>query len=93
MEFALLASGSQGNCFVLRDDETVIMIDCGSTKKHLLASFEKIPRATPFCIATIIAPTAPPMAALNPNAPLKIASNAANRYVMLHRSAITAKTT
>ncbi len=42
MEFALLASGSQGNCFVLRDDETVIMIDCGSTKKHLLASFEKI---------------------------------------------------
>jgi len=42
MEFALLASGSQGNCFVLRDGETVLMIDCGSTKKHLLASFDKL---------------------------------------------------
>lgn len=42
MDFALLASGSKGNCFVLRSDNSTIVIDCGSTKKHLLASFEKL---------------------------------------------------
>lgn len=39
MKFALLASGSKGNCFVVRNEDTVIVIDCGSTLKHLKASF------------------------------------------------------
>ena len=38
MEFALLASGSKGNSFVMRDGTAVIMIDCGTTKKHLFSS-------------------------------------------------------
>ncbi|MDO4413466.1 MAG: MBL fold metallo-hydrolase [Erysipelotrichaceae bacterium] len=42
MEFALLASGSKGNSFVLRDGTGVIMIDCGTTKKYLFSSLEKI---------------------------------------------------
>lgn len=42
MEFAMLASGSKGNSFVIRDGTGVIMIDCGSTKKHLFTSLEKI---------------------------------------------------
>jgi phosphoribosyl 1,2-cyclic phosphodiesterase len=40
MEFALYASGSKGNCFVLRDGTAAVMIDCGSTKKHLFKSME-----------------------------------------------------
>lgn len=42
LKFALLASGSKGNCCVVQNQESSIVIDCGSTKKHLLASFEKI---------------------------------------------------
>lgn len=42
MEFALLASGSKGNSFVILDEDTKVMIDCGTTKKHLFASLEKI---------------------------------------------------
>ena len=41
MEFALLASGSKGNSFVLKDGTAAIMIDCGTTKKHLFSSLEK----------------------------------------------------
>ncbi len=41
MEFALLASGSKGNCFLLRDNGTAVMIDCGTTKKYLLQSMQK----------------------------------------------------
>ena len=41
MEFALLASGSKGNSFVIVDEDSKVMIDCGTTKKHLLASLEK----------------------------------------------------
>lgn len=40
MKFALLASGSKGNSFLLQDDGTNILIDCGSTKKHLFTSLE-----------------------------------------------------
>lgn len=36
MEFALLASGSKGNSFVVRDGTGLIMIDCGTTKKYLM---------------------------------------------------------
>ncbi|MPN39917.1 hypothetical protein SDC9_187451 [bioreactor metagenome] len=40
------------------------------------ASFEKIPRAIPFCMATITATSAPPAAARNPNALWKISTRA-----------------
>lgn len=39
MEFALLASGSKGNCFLVKDGSTDIMIDCGSTGKYLKTCF------------------------------------------------------
>lgn len=42
MKFALLASGSKGNSFLLNDDKTTVMIDCGSTKKHLMGSLEEL---------------------------------------------------
>lgn len=42
MKFALLASGSKGNAFLLQKDNTTILIDCGTTWKYLKASFEKI---------------------------------------------------
>lgn len=42
MNFALLASGSKGNCFLLKDEGTVLQIDCGTTKKYLNACFEQL---------------------------------------------------
>ena len=42
MRFALLASGSKGNCFVIRNRGTAVVIDCGSTLKHLRASFGEL---------------------------------------------------
>ena len=42
MQFHVLASGSKGNCFVLCDGEDTIVIDCGSTKRHLTHSFHSI---------------------------------------------------
>ena len=42
MQFCLMASGSKGNCFVLKDDTTCIVIDCGSTKKYLNSCFEQL---------------------------------------------------
>lgn len=42
MDFALLASGSKGNCFLLKDGGTEIQIDCGTTKKYLNACFEEL---------------------------------------------------
>lgn len=42
MEFALLASGSKGNSFVVKSDKTVLMIDCGSTKRHILKSLDTL---------------------------------------------------
>lgn len=35
MEFYILASGSKANSCVVKCDETIIMIDCGGTKKYL----------------------------------------------------------
>ena len=35
MEYAMLASGSKGNCFLIRDGTSLIMIDCGTTRKYL----------------------------------------------------------
>ena len=42
MKFALLASGSKGNCFVLEDEHLQIMIDCGTTKRYLTGCFDTI---------------------------------------------------
>ena len=42
MKYDLLCSGSKGNCFVLRDEDAQIIIDCGSTRRYLLDAFKKI---------------------------------------------------
>jgi len=42
MKFALLASGSKGNCFVLEDDKTLLVIDCGGTKKNIVNNFKEL---------------------------------------------------
>lgn len=42
MRFALLASGSKGNCFLLWEESLFLMIDCGTTKKYLTESFEAV---------------------------------------------------
>ena len=39
MEFYLLASGSKGNCFVLKTAATQIVIDCGTTRTYLQILF------------------------------------------------------
>jgi phosphoribosyl 1,2-cyclic phosphodiesterase len=39
MKFALLASGSKGNCFLYKDENTSLMIDCGTTRKYLTGCF------------------------------------------------------
>ena len=42
MEFALLASGSKGNSFVLRDGTGLIMIDCGTTRRYLTGRMKEL---------------------------------------------------
>ena len=42
MKYFSIASGSKGNCFVLQTKQTTLVIDCGSTKKHLVESFDTI---------------------------------------------------
>lgn len=42
MKFALLASGSKGNCCLIQHKETQIVIDCGSTKRYLKECFERV---------------------------------------------------
>jgi phosphoribosyl 1,2-cyclic phosphodiesterase len=42
MDFALLASGSKGNCFLLKDEGTTLQIDCGTTKKYLRECFQAL---------------------------------------------------
>lgn len=42
MKYALLASGSKGNCCVIQHENTQIVIDCGSTKRYLTQSFDEI---------------------------------------------------
>ncbi len=42
MNFALLASGSKGNCFLLKDEGTVLQIDCGTTKRYLNECFQAL---------------------------------------------------
>ena len=38
MKFALLASGSKGNSFVLQDEHLNLMIDCGTTRHYLTSA-------------------------------------------------------
>jgi phosphoribosyl 1,2-cyclic phosphodiesterase len=42
MKFAMMASGSKGNAFLLKDAGTCVLIDCGSTKKYLSGSLETL---------------------------------------------------
>ncbi|MGN1344831.1 MAG: MBL fold metallo-hydrolase [Traorella sp.] len=42
MKFYLLASGSKGNCCVIENHDTKIVIDCGGTQKYLKEAFKKI---------------------------------------------------
>lgn len=42
MKFSLLASGSKGNCCLIENHDTKIVIDCGSTQKYLKECFNKI---------------------------------------------------
>ena len=42
MKFALLASGSKGNCFYLEGKKTTILIDCGGTKRNMVDAFERL---------------------------------------------------
>ena len=42
MEYYILASGSKGNCTVIRDQHTTIVIDAGTTDRHLRTSFQQI---------------------------------------------------
>ncbi len=42
MEIYGLCSGSKGNCFVIKNNEDFIIIDCGSTKKYLVQCFETL---------------------------------------------------
>lgn len=42
MKFALLASGSKGNCCLVKHKDTKIMIDCGTTGKYLKTCFNRL---------------------------------------------------
>ena len=42
MNYYILASGSKGNCCLIQNDNTNIIIDCGTTKKYLLDCFEEL---------------------------------------------------
>ena len=42
MKFALLCSGSKGNCFLLQDEHTSILIDCGNTRRYLSMRLEEL---------------------------------------------------
>lgn len=41
MQFTLLASGSKGNSFLLENEGTKILIDCGTTKKYLISALHE----------------------------------------------------
>ncbi|MEJ8736164.1 MBL fold metallo-hydrolase [Erysipelotrichaceae bacterium HCN-30851] len=42
MKFALLASGSKGNCCLIKHKDTNLVIDCGTTRKYLNNCFQQI---------------------------------------------------
>lgn len=42
MRVDLLCSGSKGNCCLIRSEKAQIVIDCGSTKRHLMQAFKAV---------------------------------------------------
>ena len=46
MKFYVLASGSKGNCCVIESNDTVLMIDCGCSKKYIQDSLKSIGLST-----------------------------------------------
>ncbi len=42
MQFALCCSGSKGNCFVLKNEDCLLVVDCGSTKRRIENSFKEL---------------------------------------------------
>ncbi|HAM63466.1 MAG: hypothetical protein A2Y20_00910 [Firmicutes bacterium GWF2_51_9] len=42
MKYHLLASGSRGNCCIIQAGDTRLVIDCGTTQKHLTHSFHNL---------------------------------------------------
>ena len=42
MQVDLLCSGSKGNCCIVRDGQSQLMIDCGSTKKYLFQAMQDV---------------------------------------------------
>ena len=42
MKAALLASGSKGNCCLIKHKDTQLIIDCGSTKRYLNEFFGRL---------------------------------------------------
>jgi phosphoribosyl 1,2-cyclic phosphodiesterase len=42
MKYHLVASGSKGNCCIIQAGDTRLVIDCGSTKRHLTHSFHNL---------------------------------------------------
>lgn len=54
LKFALVASGSKGNCCIIKNEQTSIVIDCGSTKTHLSQSFSQLQYDHQTCDALFI---------------------------------------
>lgn len=42
MQFSILASGSKGNCCVISNEDTRVVVDCGTTQKYLKEAFKMI---------------------------------------------------
>ena len=42
MKAALLASGSKGNCCLIKHKDTKLVIDCGATKRYLQSCFQRL---------------------------------------------------
>lgn len=54
MQVDLLCSGSKGNCCIVRDGRSQLMIDCGSTKKYLFQALEDVDAKIEDCNGVLI---------------------------------------
>ena len=54
MQVDLLCSGSKGNCCIVRDGVSQLMIDCGSTKKYLFQALENVNATIEDCDGILI---------------------------------------
>ena len=43
MEFCSLGSGSSGNSFIVKNNQTILMVDCGFGLKETIDRLRKIP--------------------------------------------------